>query len=847
MQRSTHNHAHSRRRPRKRRLLLEALDQRSLMAADLAIVDDGMAQNFVEEVQAELNSRVLRHNLPFVGDALQHELTDSAGQSSQFLGKVADNLGDLSLSGNANVTDVTSALQNVLGASLTSIDVRYPTGDNSDVQFHLSLRETQQFENATQLNLPGADPQLELLLQLGNNAVDLDLHWRYDLIFGVREDSVGDSRLYFETSATDELQLDYVATVDAGALNAKGKIGVLVGTFTQPDKSLRYEGNFTLNVGQSASRSPTLSGLLSGSGTAEFQAIAELFPDSGSTNNEALFNLMVTTDAIVGYQTELRLDEQGHLDASQTNEITIAFHDVSLDVGRLQRELIDPFVFQLKDKLQPIKPVIDFLTDRMPVVSDLSEAAGQGPVSIVDVASVSDPLANVLKAADAILDYDGLTNIYRKEEELFSYRLALSGWDPQDGDRPVGEPEITESKSPYQDPDPDQQKAKTSALLGADLGVAFDLPILTDGDVLKGLLYGEPTSDLVTLGVDFSGELGFERRYPIPHLANLVGVDMSFTFQIEVDLDGGYDALGIQRLTDSADFTSESALENSLRNNRALLTHGFYLDDHNDAAGQLGAAENTDDDAPEVVFRAVSALGVWAGVDTDFVRLLAGVNGNIGGSLEFDLNDLPDPDVALELWQDPGVPEWSNTTDPSQWIYDGRIRGPEIAAIKSSDPMATANVDGSLEAGLSVTLEAGLFGFDFVDKEWELASATIVDGNIFRANDSEIISSYEAPRLGSVTNNQLTLYIGEMATHRQKVDPVGRRIEHESLTVQSLGRSENGETILVVMEGAQGQKFGRVFYDVQSIRGDAGSGNDRIYIMQGVEADLEIMVAMETT
>ncbi len=300
-------------------------------------------------------------------------------------------------------------------------------------------------------------------------------------------------------------------------------------------------------------------------------------------------------------------------------------------------------------------------------------------------------------------------------------------------------------------------------------GGSFDLPFLTEFDTLAGFLLGDTSSDFFTFDISTAFSIDFEVSVPIVPLLNLVQLNAGFGIHGSIDLDGGYDALGVSRLSSVADFSSEAALQQSLQDNQEYLIHGFYLDDHNVAAP--GTTENGQHDKPEVTLGVNVSGGISAGVDLVLLEAKFGGKVVFEGNLEFDLNDLPDPDLAPSVWPTPSTPIWSNYDTPGEWSYDGRVRVHEFATIFDADPGALFNTDGNLQVGLDATLEVSVIGITIIDEEWELFRAKLVDGNLSRPNDARIIRGVNPAQIGTVNNGVLNLFMGQTAHRRTNAEP----------------------------------------------------------------------------
>ena len=67
---------------------------------------------------------------------------------------------------------------------------------------------------------------------------------------------------------------------------------------------------------------------------------------------------------------------------------TVSFDNVSLSFGTFLSNVLQPALQPIKDALDPISPVVQFLGTEVPGISDLSELGGAGPITFVDLAAI---------------------------------------------------------------------------------------------------------------------------------------------------------------------------------------------------------------------------------------------------------------------------------------------------------------------------------------------------------------------------------------------------------------------------------------------------------------------------
>ncbi|MCA9200368.1 MAG: calcium-binding protein, partial [Planctomycetales bacterium] len=670
--------------------------------------------------------------------------------------------------------------------------------------------------------------------------------WSYETAFGVREGANGVSTFYVDDSLENELSLGYTATVNRDFTGGKGRAGVFIADFSANQTASQFQGQYVLDVSASTSDDARLSGVLSGSGDVNLSVEGSLFPSFLPADSENLVNLAVLTDARVEYQTAIQFEDDGSLDAS-SNQVTVGFENVRTDLGQIYHDFVDPMVTRLQDNLKPLKPVVDFLTEPLPVISDLYQMAGRGNVTALSLAGYgpNSAIARTLNTIDAILDYQGLASNSQDQEPLFQFAVAKSGVDPatavdraeavQNNLKKLDEGGLRfELADKHKNP-AEHAQWQSSLAWNHEFNGSIDLPFLTDFESLAALLLGDTNSDLFTFQLDANFNFDATVDIPIVPLLNLASVTGRISFGLDIDLDGGYDATGIKRLTDAANFATEDSLRTSLDRQDALLLDGFYLDDHN--------ATNLDhqtSDSPEMTFTVELGAGLKAGIDLLLMQFELGGEVVLEGNLHFDLNDLPEPD----LWSGT-TPIWSNvvchdracnSTNAEDWTYDGRIRLHELKTIVDADPAAMFNMHGDLKAGFDATLDVSVIGIPIISERWRLLRTTLVNGNIRQPNDAKLIYGENPPILGALQDGTLTLFAGDQANRRNRENSV----VNEVFTVQSLGESKHGgETVMVTLVGNE-DRYSQYFHGVTRIVADGGSGHDSIRVLPGMAAPATI-------
>lgn len=838
----------SRKKELGRVLRLESLSKRELLAADLSLVDPGLAAVDFGQIQESINTRIQQAPAPFIGDAIATELGNGANNSSQFVSRIDERAEAFALNdvSEVNISSVTAAIHAAFdGFAEVDIEVSGQDGD-SDIRFDVTLSGSRSYLEGVTLDLVGADPEIDLRAG-GEDQVELDMDWSYKLSFGVRESGDGSSVFYHDTSSSNEVVIEFTATIKNDFDSGRGKVGVFFGEIQadqdNPSQVSRFRGRYTLDISQNDSGTTTIAGTLTGAGEANLDVRGSFLPKfDADAESGRLIDLAVTADGKVTYRTDITFEADGQVDWTHNN-VEVALEDVTVDLGKIYTEFVDPLVSDLQESLKPLKPMVEFLNKPLPVISDVYELAGKGSVTALKLAGygADHPLVRTLNTIDAILNYRGLEGAASdSSENLLSFSLSKSGVDSKTAAREQADRESRlehfrnnglqiQVAEKHRDPEKHAEWEKSLAWSSKFDG-AIDLPFLTDSDTLVGFLLGDTHSEFFTfeLAGNFNMELSVD--VPIVPLANMVSLVGGLGVEFKVDLDGGYDATGIDQLSDAADYSSRSAFDASVATSRDMLWNGFYLDDHN-----TGSVDNGSTDAPEATLQVSVGAGLQAGLDIIVASLTIEGRAILETDLEFDLNDLPEP-AAVDSR---GAPIWSNITptNASEWEYDGRVRFQELKHIVDANPGALFNVNGVLQAGMDAGVEAKVLGFTVYSNTWELFRVTLIDEKLSEPDDAKMILGEDPPQLASLSSEgELTLFVGDQAFKRNR----DAHVRDEVYSVQSLGESRNGgETMMVTFE-SDGETHSQYFHGVNRISADAGSGNDEIRVLPGTNIQVNL-------
>jgi len=535
----------------------------------------GDAVDFLEDLRTTLDDQLKTGSV----EQIQQTLGDALGQKG--LGWLQDVNGD----GNKDKEDITltdTAQQVTFGFSLG----RDPVSIAAGIGFDIGL------------------PALGLAVTDGSK-VKTDVGFSLNLGFGVNKDT----GFFVDTAPKDELKVNLTTSLQN--FSATGKLGFLqVDVTDSAAQPTQFTGTFGLDLQNGLTIVPTLNA----------QADVNLhlqgkIPVAGDSKTPVLPS--IGTDFHLGWQ---------FADANASNPANIAgfgsapilaFNNVTLNLGSFASQFVEPVLGTVQDALSPVKPVIDFLTDDLPLVGlsliDLFEKSHtiQGQITSGEGAGKTENTEGikVITVLDTLLDIPadaGNTGI-----PLGSFNLsggndlrttALNAIDVdaflgafqdiEQGLRDIGADELVN----YLD------KSKKEL---ENQGPTF--PLIQDPQQAFQLLLGK-NPDLFKW--DLSNTLHFGDKGEA-FFGTVVGIKLAYGYDGGFNLVMGYDTKGLQEFSDSGD--SEKLID------------GFYLSD-NLFAGI---------DHPEVYLNA----NFRAGPAFSIPGFSVSVEGGINGEVTLDVND----------------------------------------------------------------------------------------------------------------------------------------------------------------------------------------------------------------
>ncbi len=855
-------------------MLAEKLEDRQLLAANLAILPSGLSDYF-DSIQHELNAEVFNAPIPVAGDQLA--AVESAGQFANELRSIASSV-------NILATDSIAATKGKLATAFGGLlvndggqAIKVIGNESSDeVRFQFSLAG--QKVDVVDLDLAmGSDAIVDIRLG-GADTVDLTLDWRVDVNFTIRDEG-NNSVFYANVSPLNEVTINVAADLNNGRFaRGYGPLGVFVGELDDAGRETRFYGAYTIDINSdsgtslvSESADLDVDGRLTGSGVANFATTGSFFSSSFGDSD---FNLRVGTDLAISYainndSTEIFVVDPDTNETTMTRSLgsdpTIEYSNVGLDLGTFYDSFLGPVVGGVQEALLPYKPITDFLTAEIPVISDLYKLiepeSVTTPLTLARRLSFDDPAQQraidnsitVVTLINNILAFD-LTPNQDSGQMLglggfeFSYnRSVIPPSDPGASATPtnLGGTSTITALDKVNDPTANLDNDSATKEWLAGVGANFDVPILSDPSLAFDLLLGKTDPQLFTAAIDLNFGFDFSKSFPI--FAGL-NANLGFNFAAIIDLDIGYDAYGAANFSRVLDYSNASTLAASATNAKFLLRDGFYFDDHFDENSN-NVKDGASGDGAEGTLSITASAGASVGAELGVFSVTAGANINLTTALKFDFNDLPTP-TSYDQNLQARYPSSTNNYE-----YDGRVRLSEFELAADAVNFGAINSSGELIAGLEAFLKLQLgFGpakFTVADLRYTLFEAVIFSFDIYTPSDEFIINggTVNPPLFGSLNNGNLDLFAGSSASSRQNTNrnrtaPDGSQQEEyyvRALTApDAQGRQELSVTFRTIDLDGQQVTHRQTFEGVQSIRFDGGMGDDKIIVDSSVAVPVDL-------
>ncbi len=711
---------------------------------------------FLGTLQSALGNRVFGRNLPVIGNEL--------GKAADFIGTFRTgtlaNIRQTLAAGGDPITLVKKAIFNALGKPgldilvkadnpndptpppLTSADQVSIICVGTGLKFDLRLKKSIALVDTTanpinfQLGIPG------LGFEVHAN-VKVEIGFDFKLKFGINPQD----GFYFDTSTADELMLYFNVTIPKS--HATGQL-----LFLQLDVSDESDGKDL----KGKPREPSSFG-----GCFKVDLKDPIGPGDNKLTIADLMNPALNFDKLIDAQLEAhaklhldfavsfggstvipRLVGEFDLDwvwkfGEEPKAPKFGFHNLALDIGSFVSDFIKPILVELHKYTEPLGPVVEVMTKRLPLISDLAgrdytllDLAEQwGTISpgtrrFIDVLITIIQLANNNSVPNNgnVLLFLGQLNLDLDKFGKVKAQLA---------DLNLPKADITKP--------PDSASASYTAKVGK-LGI--DFPFLKVSEIFK-LFTGKPISfvefHLPTL--DFKA--GFQLVIPI---FGPLFVKFGGSISAHIDLFVGYDSFGLQKFLSSS------------QKNVLDIFDGFYIKDV-DANGV---------DVPEVTFTG----NLWASGSIDFGFAEAGVRGGFDARIDFNLNDSD---------------------------HDGRVHISELIANAQKDVRCIFDIHGKFTAYLEAFLKIDIF-FIHINEMFRFAEITLLEFNV-TCPEPKLADYVKKLGGGEIPNADgdgiLRLNIGKYAKEREFGD---QNDGDEAFTVTHIeGDASSGEKVEVSFMG----------------------------------------------
>ena len=740
--------------------LLDNLDFGLLSNLPLAI--DGI-DLFLAGVQGLLSGEVLGVELPLIGDKFAEEanfIQDIRTDLYEGLRTTLDNA--TNLSGELLQTRLFEILgpdgQNLL---LKSSEDKSKATNVSDIRLSGDGTEFQQWEMTLggeykideKIAFDLGFPALNLNLDGG---VDLTLDWSLDLGFGLNKQE-GFYILLSDETAGPELEINLTATLPD--LSLTGNLGFF--TLEVKDSAedpTQLTANFAVDLFQKNAPGPQTNkigfsdiGKLGMTPTLNADAVvnlnleafvgASLLPEEEDEEDEENESTTKNTKTAVLPKLVSDFNLEWNLDTSDPAKTlgkfeTLAFNNIGLDLGSFFSDFLQPTLGKIEAITKPIQPVLDVLTNPIPVISDL---AGRD-ITLVDLAEAFGPQGNsfgMIKEVEQIKDLmakvKGMAETETWEIGDFSLLSDSTGQESDQANNAEGldlaDLVIANSAhlSAASKPDSVQE------IQNGDYG-SFAFPILEHPSNVIGLLLG--TAEDVPLVTYDMAPLNFEFEYSefFPILL-VLGAEIKGTIGASIDLGFGFDTYGGQQF---AAGNYKYPLD---------IFRGFYISDRINADG-------TGPDVAELVLW--GSLVASAALHLGLAK--GGVGGGIFATIEFDLND-PNDDGKVR------IEEILNNLYLGNLYIEKNKDSTGLDLLKNNPITSVFDVSGLVTAQLEWFVEVGkkplkwedsgkigealpLLDFDFAVKRDPVLATNIGDG-VLRLN----MGDYAGDRLHKNTTD----------------------------------------------------------------------------------------------
>ncbi|WP_339776014.1 LEPR-XLL domain-containing protein [uncultured Thalassospira sp.] len=795
-------------------------------SADLAdSLDAGSIQNnpglllngldyFLSQLEGQIESRLLELDLPFIGDALGVAAQYFEDLHDGLIDSITEAIQDFQDDNPGLVVPTLTVVETALEAMFKQLGAVDGADHNKDVDVIASYdADIDEVRFSADIHWDFFDQDINLAQDLGiaglgldvsSGKVNLELGMDFDFDFGVN----ASQGFFVETGAINELVLSF--NLDFNGLNALGQQGILNSEIT--DKASAFSGTvtFDINPDQGSVNANDIvendrghDGRLTFS---EVRTVDHLFESTLDAEGQLDFNVhSFSPDSGSGVglpelSHELFVDfdfnqKFGDGTAAIADYGTLEYRDVKMDLSGVITDILLP-IFETIDKmLDPIRPLIEFLTSPIPGISQVL-----GSMSILDMArsvgATNGGVFSFIQTLDNLIDLVDQVNAFKKAATEGGI-LGEYGSFSYDGDTVLKNPngvgsidllaEIDYSHYAFGNIDNVKKEMGVSGGLLDDLTKetwvnVFSLPILSDTKLPIKFLTGQTDNvelfhfDLPKFDLDF--DWSKSKEYPLysPYLMLEVGIGASL--KVTFDLAGGYDLHGLVEFVESGDPIS--------------LFDGFYISDLHQGSK----------DIPEVVMVGEIFGTASVKINAGIVSASGGLKLALGTQINFDIND------------------------PNG---DGKLRASEFLGLMNVSPEYLFDIHGELYIRVAVIGDVTL--------HYLFGSSTLfeIDKTIFKATIfTWDINPPSEPVLANLNSGTLTINMGTHAGDRLVQNTEDG---DETFYIKHVGGTAGDETIEV--RSSLFDNVVQTFNHVKSVVAFGGAGDDQI-ILSGITSSMVI-------
>ena len=797
----------------RRKLGFEELEDRRLLSVNFVNVANSLNSQLLG-MQTQLTSALNNYHtgtestIPIVGDSLGN----AAQVVSRFNSQLQSALSVLGTLSNPSDSVIQNALANTPflvdrngnGVGADDVLITRPGGLGSEgfaVQMRLQAAET----TSLPIDYNTGLPSLPLSIT-ANGSIDVSVGFAFELAFTYNSNNL---QVALDTTKTlsgltepdanhpivdpqNPLAI-FVSAVVPGNFNASATVGFVKGTMS------------TLAGQPNALYLTALVNNLTGTPTLKLDGVAD-------TNLQFTGSFAGTGDDFPGIDTQFHMHWGLSSASPEANPPQATFDNVNLDLGRFLSNVVGPVLHDIQLATAPLDPVLQVLGTTVPGISDLSNLAGLGDVTLLQLAGGAAQFTGYGPLYDLANKVIGLIEQLNSITVGSTVRIPLGGFNLDNYDlrteTPSGEisdlglKNITDllvdpaniiaigqsfDQIVANLPIPNEAKDVLGQLTaGLNNGFNIEFPILDDpAQAVFDMLLGKD-ADLFYLTADAEVQAQGEMATGL----QVFNVDVVYGGNVDVDFHFkfAYDTFGLRELI------NDLALGNT-SNIGEDITDGFYIDDTSyfNLGGQI-----------------------YAGVGIS----VAVFSAKVGGFVSTD--DGGEEPVTITI------------DDPNN---DGKLRFSEF----NTNPFA---VSGRFSAALGIEVRVGveiLGKFVGWKDRFDIATVVLVDLNPPDQNPppepGSVVLASQPDEFGTVE-----LYIGDKSSMREGFS-VSTDDEDDQIIIRLIETTDDTQTIEVALR----QEFLGIerwvtqeITGVKKIAGVDNLGNLSILVLPGVNVDVDL-------